>query len=371
MYNLTVNFPFGLITFVAQKYIKFFPKSAFILVTGLVNRSTTIDALVSVLNQRFPISTITDINSVDDIDKKILKLKPNVKKVILEFLPQKVNEAEQIMHLIKPSIVILTKTQNDQVALNNLITQLPSETLLLANYDDIFSRKITENIKASVTFFGTDPDKCLVWAENFKIDDFSTTFEINYGVERVKANLKLLGIHNIYPAMAATTLALTLGLSLTSVKNALEKVEPQDHVLTALLGYNGSFVIDDTLKNTPFSVEAAIDTLMQIPARRHILVLGEIPNLGTDSENIHRKIARKIFKDKVDLVLLGLGDANFVVDELEKLGFISERVMANLQIPQMTSKLLKELRKGDVCLVKGDKISRLDEVVRRIATIKS
>ena len=105
---------------------------------------------------------------------------------------------------------------------------------------------------------------------------------------------------------------------------------------------------------------------MQVNARRRVLVLGEMRELGQFSENLHRQIAQKIYKEKIDLILLGQGDIQFIADELKSLGFWDERIESNLPNSQIVAKLLKNLSKGDVVLIKGSRAVRLDEVVKRI-----
>ena len=67
------------------------------------------------------------------------------------------------------------------------------------------------------------------------------------------------------------------------------------------------------------------------------------------------------------MVFLGQGEANIIAEELLNLGFLEERMEANLQNSQLVNKLLKTLGKGDICLIKGSRAVRLDEVVKRIA----
>ena len=50
----------------------------------------------------------------------------------------------------------------------------------------------------------------------------------------------------------------------------------------------------------------------------------------------------------------------------QKLGFSEDRLDSGLQNSQIVSKLLKVLSKGDICLIKGSRAVRLDEVVKRI-----
>ena len=135
-------------------------------------------------------------------------------------------------------------------------------------------------------------------------------------------------------------------------------------------GYNNALILNDTYNGVPLAVEEALDVLNQLPARRRIVVLGEMSSEGDNSEALHRELARRLYKDKVDLVLLGTGDARFVGEELISLGFIQERMLTNLQNPQIVSNLLKILAKGDLVLVKGAPSLRLDEVVKKITRDK-
>ncbi len=225
---------------------------------------------------------------------------------------------------------------------------------------------MAEKCKANIIYYGTDPKNCTVWAGNIKIEDYRTNFELNLGVERVKVNLQLLGSHQVYPMMAAALLGVINKIPLTKIKIALESVAPQEHTLEALFGPNGSIILDDTMSCSPVDLEVAIDTMFKIPARRRILVLGEMKGLGEYSDNLHRSAAQMIFKEKIDQIYLGTGDANIIADELKSLGFWDEKLQTNLQNSQLVGKLLKNLSRGDVCLIKGARVIRLDEVVKRI-----
>jgi len=88
------------------------------------------------------------------------------------------------------------------------------------------------------------------------------------------------------------------------------------------------------------------------------------------SEKIHTQIAREIYSNKIDLVLLGSGQAKFIEEELAKLGFIPERMLSGLQNPAIVSNLVKILAKGDAVLLKGHPNLRLNEVVKRVSKSK-
>lgn len=363
----------------AKQYAKLYSSEMFVGITGSVGKTTCVSACAAVCSKKYKtITTKPNLDPVLNIPQTLLKINPSIKKVILEMGIEYKGEMDYYLSLVKPKVAIFTNVSfahTDNLGSiseilqekGKLIDSLDKGGFALLNWDESNSRKLAERCKGTVLYYGTDPENCAVWAGNIKVENFSTIFELNLGVERVKINFKLLGLHQIYSALAAALLGVILDMPLTKIKLALETLEPAEHRLQPLLGPNGSVILDDTYNCSPASIDAAIDTLLQIPARRRILVLGEMKELGKYSEELHRQVARKIYKEKIDLVFLGQGDTSFIAEELISLGFWDEKLDTNLQNSQLVSKLINNLSKGDVCLIKGSRGIRLDEVVKRIA----
>lgn len=372
--------PFHLLRiYLAKEYAKLYPSDLFIGVTGSVGKTTCVQAAAAVLSQKYKvISTVPNLDPILNIPLTILTLRPLIKKAIFEMGIEYLGEMDFYLSLIKPKTVVVTRIfyahseylgDIDQISKEKgkLVEQLPKDGVAILNYDDVVVRKLAQNCKGEVIFFGTDSKNCNVWAGNIRIENFQTIFELNVGVERVKVDFKLLGSHQVYPALAAAALGIICDVPLIKIKKALESIEQTEHRLQPLPGPNGSIILDDTYNSSPAALDAAIDTLLQVSARRRVIVLGEMRELGKYSDSLHREVARRIFKEKIDLVVLGQGDAQIIASELESLGFLQERIFANLQNSQIVGKLLKTLGKGDVCLIKGSRAVRLDEVVKRIS----
>lgn len=363
---------------IARQYAKLYPADYFVGVTGSVGKTICVASCKAVLSKKFnTLSTQPNSDSALSIAQTLLKLTPKIRKVVLEMGIEKMGEMDFHLSHVRPNTIILTKIAQDHSETfggldqiieekSKLIRQLSEKGTAILNFDDPLSKKLAEDTKGSVVFFGTDPQNCTVWADKIKIENFRTTFELNLGVERVKVNLQLCGLHLVYPCLAAAALGVVYNIPLTKIKLALESVVPLNHRMQVTAGANDSVILDDTINSSPVALDAAIDTLMQISARRRILVLGEMLTLGKYSDQLHCQAAQKIFKEKIDLVFLGGGSAQIIAAELKDLGFWDERLSSNLQIGQMVSKLLKNLRKGDVVLIRGSYASRLDEVVKRI-----
>ena len=358
-------------TYLAKQYAKLYPADLFIAVTGSAGRSTCVSACYAVCSQKYKtICSNADSDPILNIPQTLLRITPAVSKVILEMGLGEKGQMDFYLSQVKPKIAVFTTLSGREDFLEDegkLIESLGENGVAILNWDDPVSKKLAGLCRGKVFFYGLDPQNCTIWAGNVRIENFGTSFELNLGVERVKVNFKLLGEHHLIAALAAALLGVIFQIPLTKIKLALETLEQVEHKMQVLQGPNGSVLIDDTYNSSPLGVEYAIDTLLQIPARRRIVVLGEMKDLGEKSEGLHREISRKIYKEKLDLVFLGQGEARFIADELKLLGFWEERMGFDLSNSQLVSKLLKTLGKGDVCLIKGSHALRLDEVVKRVA----
>lgn len=372
--------PFHLLRiYLARQYARLYKPETFIGVTGSVGKTTCVEAARAVLSQKYKtISTKPNLDPILNIPSTILKLNPTIQKVILEMGIEYKQEMDFYLSLVKPKTAIITKIAYahseylggiDEILKEKgkLVMSLGKDGVAILNYDDPNCRKLAEECSGTVVYYGMDPKNCTVWAGNPKIENFATTFELNYGVERVKVNFQLLGLHQVYSMLAGALLGVVNGIPLTRIKLALESIKPSEHRLQAVQGPNGSILLDDTYNSSPSALEAAIDTLLAIPARRRIVVLGEMRELGSYSEKLHRLVAQKIYKEKLDFVFLGQGDTEFIADELRSLGYWEDRLESNLRSSDLVSRLLRMLGKGDVCLIKGSRAVRLDEVVKRVA----
>ena len=366
----------------ARFYARFIPQEKLIGIVGSVGKTSTAAACRLVLAEKYrTVTTFPNLDPVLNIPITILKVRPKTEKVILEMGIEYPGEMEFYLSIFKPKTVVVSRLSYEHSeflgGIDNVIHEnglaiesLPKDGMAILNWDDPNSRKLAEKTDATGFFYGTDPKHCQIWADDIRLHNYKVAFGLNYGVERVEVSTNLVGKHQIYPFLAAAALGVYSKLTLTRIKNALEKVGAPEHRLQVIPGYNGTIILDDSYNSSPVAVEEALETLNQIPARRRIAVLGEMKELGSFSEKFHRQIAHKIYKDKVDIVLLGKGDTKFTAEELLELGFLEDRLQSDLLNPQIVSSLLRIIGKGDVVLIKGSRGVRLDEVVKKLVSNK-
>lgn len=374
--------------YMAKQYAKMVPSSKIIAVTGTLGKSTAVSLLYSILTPRMVLPKVENPalqNSVENflsLADRVFKVSPKIQKAILELDPKTPSEVDNLREFIKFQTLAIThfselketfpdESEKVAAAYEELIRLLDNNGNLILNWEDASVRRFGDKFSGSnIIFFGLDNKNCHVWASNLRIENYQTLFELNYGVERVEVRSNLLGFHQVIPILTASAIAINLGFSLISIKKGIEKLESLEGRMEVVTGINNSIIIDDTYDGETKAFSEALETLNLIPARRRIVVLGEMSADYKTSEKIHTLIAREIYSNKIDLVLLGGGQTKFIEAELNKLGFIPERMLSGLQNPAIVANLIKILGKGDVVLIKGHPNLRFSEIVKKVSKAK-
>ena len=147
----------------------------------------------------------------------------------------------------------------------------------------------------SVISFSLTDTAADIYAGNLSLGAYGSQFEICYGLEKVTVELHLSGRHNVANSLAATGAALASGLSLRQVADGLRRCVPFNNRLQCHQLNDGCRVFDDTYNANPASVMAAIQVL-QLQTGGRCMILGDLAELGTDAQQLHRKIGQQVAK---------------------------------------------------------------------------
>ena len=167
-------------------------------------------------------------------------------------------------------------------------------------------------------------------------------------------DLKIVGRHHVANALAAAAGALTLGVSLEIVASVLScaRALSPHRMDVHELRVDGTdlTLIDDSYNANLDSMRAGIAALASIGRdSQRIAVLGEMLELGEDSQSLHQQVGALIADAGVD-TLIGLGaDAHYYLEGAPDV--LNREVAAD---PQDAARLaLEHAKDGAVVLVKG------------------
>src|SRR6185437_990234 len=104
--------------------------------------------------------------------------------------------------------------------------------------------------------------------------------------------------------------ALDRGMSPTEAVNALASLSPADK-RGQVVKVGNITVINDCYNSNPKALEAMVNALAAMPARRRIVVAGEMLELGPAAEQMHRDLGKHIAGKKMDMLVgvRGLAEA--------------------------------------------------------------
>lgn len=340
-------------------------------VTGSAGKTTTKEAIAHVLSKRFRVlKSEGNFNNHFGLPLMLLKLEPEHEIAVIEMGMSHAGEITALAKIAEPEIGVVTNVAPvhleffDSIAgiaraKYELIASLPSHGTAVLNMDDEYVSQFGRDFKGRVMTYGLRPGAD-VRAENISSDGaHGSTFEVIAEGFRQRAALPLVGTHNIHNALAAIAVALDRGMIPSEAVNTLASLAPADK-RGQVVKVGNITVINDCYNSNPKALEAMVNALAGMPAKRRIVVAGEMLELGPAAEELHRKSGQHIAEKKIDALIGVRGLAEPMV-AAAKQGGIEAKFVAT---PQEAGEwLARETREGDVVLLKASRGVKLEQAL--------
>jgi UDP-N-acetylmuramoyl-tripeptide--D-alanyl-D-alanine ligase len=159
--------------------------------------------------------------------------------------------------------------------------------------------------------------------------------------------------------MAAIAAGLEAGIPLADCAAAAGRLRPPDK-RGEVLRIGGATVINDCYNSNPEALKSMIATLASMPAKRRILVAGEMLELGPESVALHRQCGRVASECGIDLIIGVRGNAQYIVEAAREAGVLAMFLASPLEAGEW---LKAELRAGDAVLLKASRGVGLEQAV--------
>lgn len=186
-------------------------------------------------------------------------------------------------------------------------------------------------------------------------------FEVN---GRLRVRLPVPGRHNAINALSAIAVARRLGMDQALAVEALAAIAPPA-MRTEWIDAGPVTLINDAYNSNPASVLAAAAVLAEATARRRVMVLGDMLELGPRSEQLHRQLGADLAPDGVDL-LIGVGPLGRYIARGAAPGPIATKTFESPA--EAAAEIPAVLRDGDVVLIKGSRATGMEVLVGPIVS---
>ena len=340
-------------------------------ITGSMGKTTTKEAMAHLLSVRHRVHrTKGNFNNHFGLPLGLLTLEPEYSLSVIEMGMSHAGEIAALARIAQPNEGVVTTVGPvhleffDSVAgiaraKYELIQALPPGGTAVLNADDEYVSQFGRDFKGKVVLFGLK-SAADVRAENVEvIGAEGTRFDLVCHGVRQPVRSPLLGRHNVYNVLAAAAVALEHGVIASEIAAALPSLQAADK-RGQVLQLGNITVLYDCYNSSPKALMAAVDTLAAMPARRRIVVAGEMLELGPSGGQLHRDCGNHIAAKKFDFLLGVRGLAKAMVETAVEAGMKAEFVATPEEAGDW---LARETQDGDVVLLKASRGVRLEKAL--------
>lgn len=381
-------------------------------ITGSVGKTSAKDAVFKVLSSKFyvrenqknynnEIGIPLTIIGTESGGKNIVKwfwvflkwlwilIIPGYPKIlVLELGIDRPGDMKYFMSFIHPMVGVVTNVSSSHIEFFDTVEKIAKEKGLLVrslektgfavlNFDDELVARMQIAAKSNVLSFGLNQDSVVNasnltynYHQNGEPDGIS--FKLNYDGKNIPIRLKnIVSGHYVYAALAAVATGIVFKMNLVEIAQALEDLKSPVGRMNLMKGVNGSYIIDDTYNASPVSTKAALDVLLQLQSKRKIAVLGDMLELGGQSESGHEEVIERVFQSDVDFLLV-LGERlESAVKKFAADSVLADKIMTFKNHSEVILALKGMIDQGDFILVKGSQGMRMEKIVEGILAVPS
>lgn len=352
-------------------------------ITGTNGKTTTKEMAAEILARKYKvIRSEKSFNNQIGVPLTLLKITPETEVLVLELGMNQPGEIEILSRMTNPDVGLITNIgpahlefmeslEKIAQAKFELLDNMDKGGNVILNTDDLWLSKRAKAEKRKVYTFGLEM-KADFMAKNISQNGNGFfSFSVN---NLIPINLKLLGKHNVYNALAAFTTGSILQVGNEEIKKALESYTPVQ-LRMELSEVDGIKILNDSYNANPISMNMALETLGEMKTSGNkIAVLGDMLELGEKSFEYHKKIGEKVAECRIDY-LFTLGElSSGITQGAKEKGFKSENIFSFKVKKSLLEGLLEILKPEDVVLFKGSRKMGLEEIVvglKKLYPVKS
>ncbi len=298
--------------------------------TGSNGKTTTKELINAVLKQKFKtVATIGNLNNHIGVPLTLLSMDKTTEIGIVEMGANHQKEIEALCKIALPDYgyitnfgkahlegfggvegVIKGKSEMYAYLTNN-------QKMAFVNLDDAIQVEKTAHLKRFT--FGKDKAEA-----NVVITDVESNPDVKVTFNNNTVQSNLIGIYNAPNICAAITIGKYFDIADDKITEAIENYIPTNN-RSQILNLDSNQIIMDAYNANPSSMEVAIKNLSQLDATTKVAVLGDMFELGEESD-----------KEHLNIINAGLASA------IDSIYYVGERFYAN-QIKADKAKYFKTL----------------------------
>lgn len=317
-------------------------------------------------------------NSKSSLAVAVLRHRPG-QPLVIEVAIDGKGQMRPYGRMLRPTIVVVTTIGGEhRLSLGDLdttqrekgemVAAIAAGGLVVANGDDprVRAMAMARPAHARGVFVGWGADNevrgedpVLDWPKGTKFTLVGPGF-------RLPSSVGLVGRHSLRAAFAATAVALELDHEPAAIAESLRRVQPVNARMQPVELPSGAVVLRDDFKSALETIESAFEAFTAVPARRRLVVLGDVTEPEGRQHVVYRELGRRAGGFAARILACGSNHRD-VVSGAHAAGLPRDAVTRHRSVHEMAALLAADLGPGDVVLLKG----RTEQRLGRIALLLS
>jgi UDP-N-acetylmuramoyl-tripeptide--D-alanyl-D-alanine ligase len=341
-------------------------------VTGSAGKTTTKEIIAALLGTKFRVGkSIGNFNNHIGLPLSLLRLPDDAQVGVMELGMNHAGEIRALTAMAQPQVGVVTNVGHAHIeafesidsiaaAKRELIEGLPEASTAVLNADDPRVRAFGAYAKDRVVTYGT-VEEAHIRAEDLEITPESAEFTCG----GIRFHTALTGRHGVLNILAGLATAFVFNIDFEHVLDPVSRLIPAK-MRGERSVKGGITILDDSYNSNPDAVRSMIEVLRTEPAKRRIVVLGEMLELGNWTDALHRDAGAYAANAKIDIVIGIAGAARSLVEGAKDAG-IPGRNAFFFDEPEEAGEFLKRfVEPGDAILFKGSRGTHVERALARL-----
>ncbi len=286
-------------------------------ITGTNGKTTTKELTNAVLSEKYnTLATEGNLNNHIGVPLTLLKIRPEHEIAIIEMGANHPGEIKMLCEIADPEFGLITNVGKAHLeGFGSLDGVIRTKTEL---YQSLRHRDGTVFLHADNPYLPayTDGMDVIRYGENGdglfikgRLTDCSPTLSFEFQINDqnpVSVATQLIGSYNLPNALAAAAIGAYFGVEESQISHALTNYHPENK-RSQLIRTPKNTLILDAYNANPTSMMAALENFKLMKAEKKMLILGDMRELGAESEKEHQRIIEFLRENPFDRIVL-VGD---------------------------------------------------------------
>ncbi len=345
-------------------------------VTGANGKTSTKEMIAAVLGgEPAVLFNRGNLNNLVGMPRSLLKLDSSHRYAVMEMGMNAPGEIGRLAEVAGPQVGVITNVHPVHLeglgsiqavadAKGELLDRLPGEGVAVLNADDPYVLQLAGRTRALRVTFGHSP-AAEVRVDTVRQTADSSAFRLHLAGRTVEVTLGRLGVYNAVNAAAAAAVGMVEGLDPEEIAARLAGA-PAPPMRMEVIRLGDSRLLADCYNANPRSVQAALSTLSQLPARGpRLALLGDMLELGEASEQLHHQVGRGAAEARLDGLCAFGPNARAIAEGAREAG-LSDALHTE-SLDEALDWARRMLQPGAWLLLKGSRGMRLERIAATLA----